>query len=228
VGTPGYSSTSLTWIRGILSDEYGVAPDEINWVYSQKDSSSAESGKASKQENTFPAGLNIRPGPVGVDESELLVSGEVDALFHAATPQAYLEGHPKVARLFPNSRAIELAYYKKTGIFPIMHSVAVRKSLLQDNPQLIAAIFQAYSEAKSRSYAYMNSIGWAADMLPWYGQELEYTKAEMGPNFYSYGIQSNRKSLETLFRYSYEQGLASRQLKIEELFHPASLALEEV
>jgi len=228
VGTPGYSSTSLTWIRGILYDEYGVAPEDMNWVYSRKDSSGAESGKASKQENIYPSSINIRPGPEGVDESELLVRGEIDALFHAATPQAYIDMHPKVARLFPNSRDTELAYYKKTGVFPIMHAVAVRKTLLEDDPRLVAAIFQAYSQAKARSYHYMNRLGWASDMLPWYGQELEHTVAEMGSNFYSYGIDSNRKSLETLFRYSQDQGLASRQLKIEELFHPASMALEEM
>jgi 4,5-dihydroxyphthalate decarboxylase len=227
VGTPGYSSTSLTWIRGILNDEYGVAPEELNWVYSRKDSSGAEAGKASKQENVFPSGINIRPGPEGVDESELLVRGDIDALFHAATPKAYIEGHPKIARLFPNSEDIEKAYYKKTGIFPIMHAVAVRKSLLEEHPQLVTSIFKAYSEAKTRSYQYMNKVGWAADMLPWYGQEFERTIAEMGPNFYSYGLASNEGSLEALFRYSYEQGLASRQLKIDELFHPGSMSLEE-
>ena len=228
IGTPGYSSTSLTWIRGMLQDEYELAPEDMKWVFSRKDSSGGEAGKISKQENVIPAGIDIRPGPEGVDESELLVRGEVDALFHAATPQAYLDGHPKVARLFPNSRDSELAYYKKTGVFPIMHAVAVRKALLEENPQLVSAIFNAYSQAKTLGYQYMSRLGWASDMLPWYGQELEHTVAEMGSNFYSYGISSNKKTLETLFRYSHEQGLASRRLSIEELFHPASLTLEEI
>ena len=227
VGTPGYSSTSLTWIRGILRDEYGVSPEEINWVLSNKDSSANEVGKVSKQESVVPEGINVRMGTKGLDESELLLNGEVDALFHGATPQAFVEGDPKITRLFENSRDVELAYYRKTGIFPIMHAVAVRKALLEKHPEILKAIFEAYSKAKSKAYGYMVKMGWAADMLPWYGQELEHTVAAMGPNFYSYGIKPNRKSLETLFRYSYEQGLAKKNLSIEELFHPDSLGFEE-
>lgn len=227
VGTPGYSSTSLAWIRGMLKDEYGVLPEEINWVLSNKDSSADQGGKVSKQESVVPAGINVRMGTTGLDESELLLNGEVDALFHAATPQAFLEGNPKIKRLFENSRDVELAYYRKTGVFPIMHAVAVRKTLLEEYPEISEALFEAYSKAKSKAYGYMAKMGWGADMLPWYGQELEHTVAAMGPNFYSYGIKTNRKTLETLFRYSHEQGLAKKLLTIEELFHPDSLSFEE-
>ena len=227
VGTPGYSSTSLTWIRGMLKDEYGVTPEDINWVLSNKDSSANEGGKVSKQEKVIPDGISVKMGPPDQDESELLLNGEVDALFHAATPKAFLEGNPKITRLFENSREIELDYYRKTRIFPIMHAVAVRKALLEKHPEILKAIFEAYSKAKSKAYGYMAKMGWAADMLPWYGQELEHTVAAMGPNFYSYGIKPNRKTLETLFRYSYEQGLAQKLVTIEELFHPDSLSFEE-
>jgi len=227
IGTPGYSSTSLTWIRGILKDEYGVSPEEIDWVLSNKDSSANEAGKVSKQESVVPEGINVRMGTTGLDESELLLNGEVDALFHGATPRAFLEGNPKITRLFKNSRDVELAYYRKTGIFPIMHAVAVRKTLVEEHPEILKAIFDAYSKAKTKAYGYMTKMGWAADMLPWYGQELEHTVAAMGSNFYSYGIKPNRKSLETLFRYSYEQGLAQKNLAIEDLFHQDSLNFEE-
>ena len=222
-----YSSTSLTWIRGILRDEYGVSPEEINWVLSNKDSSANEVGKVSKQESVVPEGINVRMGTKGLDESELLLNGEVDALFHGATPQAFVEGNPKITRLFENSRDVELAYYKKTGIFPIMHAVAVRKTLLEEHRGISKALFEAYSKAKSKAYGYMVKMGWAADMLPWYGQELENTVAKMGPNWYSYGIGPNRNTLETLFRYSYEQGLAKKHLTVEELFNPDSLSFEE-
>ena len=127
IATPGYSSTSLTWIRGILQDEYGAKPTDIEWVTSRKDSSADVAGKASAQESMVPHGINMNQGPEGMDESELLVAGEVDALFHAAVPRAFVEGHPKVGRLFADSRATEQDYYRKTGIFPIMHAVAVRK-----------------------------------------------------------------------------------------------------
>ena len=98
IATPGYSSTSLVWIRGIVEDEYGISPEDVHWVISTKDSSAKESGGPSKQENILPEGLSYSSGPAGKDESDLLESGEVDALFHAAEPRAYLQGHPDVAR----------------------------------------------------------------------------------------------------------------------------------
>lgn len=228
IGTPGYSSTSLTWIRGLLKDEYGVSPNDVRWMISRKDSSAGEAGKVSAQENQVPEGIEAELGPAGLDESELLLRGDVDALFHAATPKAFVEGEPGIGRLFPDSRQAEQAYYRKTGIFPIMHTVAVRRSLLEQHPGLVKAIFDAYSQAKSIAYQNMARIGWASDMLPWYGQELEHTRSVMGANFYSYGLDdANRKVLETLFRYSHEQGLASHRLKVEDVFHPASLELRE-
>lgn len=227
IGTPGYSSTSLTWLRGIFKDEYGVNPKDINWVISNKDSSSDASGKISKQEQVNPDGVNISMGTPGLDESELLVSGEVDALFHAVEPKAYLDGNPLIVRLFPDSKRVEQSYYSKTGIFPIMHAVAVRKSLLEENPWLTEAIFKAYSESKKQDYIFMRKYGWVFDSLPWYGQELESTTKIMGNNFWPYGIDVNRKTLETLFRYSYEQELSSRELTIQELFHSSGLNLTE-
>jgi len=228
IATPGYSSTSLTWIRGIFQDEYGISPKDVEWVLSAKDSSAGLSGGASKFESVFPKGLSVRNGSPGKDESDLLVSGEVDALFHAIEPRAYTEGHPIVARLFPDSRAVERAYYKKKAIFPIMHAVAIRKSSLEQNPWLGKAVFNAYSEAKRISYQQMTSLGWINDGLPWYGQELESTQALMGDNFYSYGMDDpNRKAVEALFRYSHQQGMSSRELTVEELFDPSGLSLLE-
>lgn len=227
IATPGYSSTSLTWIRGLLQDEYGVKPTDVNWVSARKDSSASLSGKTSAQETVVPDNINIQQGPIGMDESELLTKGKVDALFHAVVPRAFVQGHPKVARLFEDSREVERAYFNKRGVFPIMHAVAVRRSLLEEHSWLPQAVFRAYSEAKSLAYKQMADIGWAADMLPWYAQELEATQALMGPNFYSYGLRENRKTLDTLFRYSHEQGLSMRQLTVEELFWPGAEILEE-
>jgi 4,5-dihydroxyphthalate decarboxylase len=227
IATPGYSSTSLTWIRGIVQDEYGVTPKDVHWVISASDSAAKASGGPSKQENVVPKGLSTSMGPAGKDESDLLESGEVDALFHAAVPRAYIEGHPKVARLFPDSRATEQAYYSKTGIFPIMHAVAIKKDALEKNPWLIEAVFNAYSQAKQSTYEYLTKSAWYKTTLPWVSQELEDTRALMGKNFWTYGIESNRKTLDTFFRYCYEQGLSSRKLTIEELFLQESLKFTE-
>lgn len=228
IATPGYSSSSLTWIRGLLQSEYGVSPNDVDWVVSGKDSSAGISGAVSKYESLIPDGINIRTGSPDKDESDLLESGEVDALFHAVQPRAFVQRVPNIGRLFPDSRATEQAYFKKTGIFPIMHLVAVRKSLLDKNPWLAKAIFDAYSQSKQMAYKKMLEMGWAFDMLPWYGQELEATRDVMDSNFYSYGLnEQNRKTVEALCRYTFEQGLSRRQLTVEELFAPEGLGLLE-
>ena len=223
----GYSSTSLTWIRGIFQDEYDVSPGDVQWVITLKDSAAEKSGGPSKQENVLPEGLSISTGPVGMDESDLLESGEVDALFHAAEPRAYIEGHPMVARLFPDFRTTERAYFAKTGIFPIMHAVAIRKDVLQQYPWLTQAVFNAHSQAKRLTYDYFLKSAWYKTSLPWVSQEMEETRTLMGKNYWPYGIESNREALAALFRYSYEQGFSTRELTIEELFHPSGLHITE-
>ena len=227
IGSPGYSTTSLTWIRGFMQDEYGITPKDVKWVTSQKDSSADVAGKSSMQEQLIPEGLSIDSGPPGMDESEMLVSGEIDALFHAVEPKAYVEGNPVISRLFPDYRQTERQYFAKTGIFPIMHAVAIKVDLAEKHPWLVEAVFNAYSESKQAHYVFMRKYGWVFDSLPWYGQELEETQKLMGKNFWPYGIEPNRKTLEALFRYSYNQGLSKKHLTINELFHPSSLDLRE-
>ena len=226
IGTPGYSQTSLQWIRGIMQDEYGLRAEDVEWVVSSKDSAAAMSGTVSKNENVFPKGLSVQIGPEGKDESDLLVDRDVDALFHALEPRAFVEGHPKIRRLFRDVRTTERDYFSRTGIFPIMHAVAIRNDLVSKHPWLPEAVFDAYSQSKNMAYQTMRKE-WFYETMPWYAQELENTKNVMGDNFFPYGIGPNQKTLETLFRYSYEQGLSSRQLTIEELFEPSSLKLME-
>lgn len=227
IGTPGYSSSSLTWIRGIFEDEYGLKPTEVEWVQSVEDSSAGVAGKASAQEQRLPEGVRITTGTPGLDESDLLLQGEVDALFHAGTPRAFNEGDPRVQRLFPDFRSVERDYFKRTGIYPIMHVLAIRRDVAADHPWLARAVFDAYSKAKSIAYETKDKWTWATDMLPWYSQELEDTRALMGRNFYPYGIEPNRKTIETLYRYSHNQGLASRVLTVDETFLPGTLEFAE-
>lgn len=222
VATPGYSSTSLTWIRGILQHEHGVKPDEVNWYVSAMDSSARESGKASDNEQRVPDGLSVTQGPPGKDESEMLVDGDVDALFHAAEPRALREGNPNCVRLFPDSRRTEREYFARTGVFPIMHAVAVRTNAVERHPWLPKAVFDAYCESKRIAFEQMRTLGWATNMLPWYAQELRDTISLMGADFWPYGVEPNRTALEMLFQYSHEQGLASRRLTVDELFHAST------
>jgi 4,5-dihydroxyphthalate decarboxylase len=227
VAIAGYSSTSLTWIRGIMQHEYGVTPEEINWVVSSRESSAKESGGASRWEIVRPKGISITTGPKEKDESELLVDGDVDAVFHAAEPRAFQEGHPKVARLFADSRKAERTYFAKTGIFPIMHAVAVRRDVIQTHPWLPKALFDSFSRAKQLTYDYMKTSAWYKTSLPWVAQEAEETRKLMGDNYWPYGIEPNRKALETLLQFSYEQGLIKRKVKIDELFQPSTFSLKE-
>ena len=227
IGTPGYSSTSLTWIRGFMQHEYGVKPEDVEWIVSTLDSSAKDAGKVSKQESIVPKGISISVGPEGKDESQMLVDGDVDALFHAAEPKAFTEGHPGIKRLFTDSRATERDYFKRTGIFPIMHAVAMRNDVVDAHPWLPESVFNAYSHAKQMQYEVMR-MQWIFGMLPWFGQEFEETRAVMGDNFWPYGIEANRKTLEALFQYSYEQGLAKKRLSVEQLFHPSTLDFTDV
>ena len=210
----------------MLQDEYGIGAEDVEWIVSAEDSSASVSGVQSKNENVFPDHLTVSVGPAGKDESQLLLDGDVDALFHAAEPRAFVEGHPKVRRLFKDVRMTEQEYFKRTGIYPIMHALAIRNDLVDQHPWLPKAVFQAYSKSKAMAYSDMQKK-WFFRTMPWYAQELESTQDLMGKNFFPYGIEPNRKTLETLFRYSHEQGLASRQLTIEELFHPSTLDFAE-
>lgn len=227
VATVGYSSSGLTHIRGILEEEYGVKANEIEWVSTQKDSASNLTGGVSSWEKLRPEGVSITDAPADEDESSLLLSGKVDAIFHPAEPKAYQERNPLIRRLFPDHRTVERAYFNKTGVFPIMHTIAVRRKTIEANPWLPKTVFEAYSEAKALDYKYMREWGWAIDSLPWYGQEFNDTRELMGENFYPYGFDACKSSYETAIRYLHDQGLSKRKVSINEMFVTSSLKLKE-
>ena len=227
VGTPGYSSTSLVWIRGLLQHQYGVSPEEIEWVLSSGDSSAGVAGVISAGEQVIPEGVQVTYGTAGKDESELLVDGEVDALFHGVEPRAFVEGNPLVGRLFTDSRETERQYFADTGIFPVAHSVAVRADVIADAPWLPEAVFQGYVTAKERALGRLRAMGWAMISLPWLGQEEEATRQLMGDDYWPYGVEQNRTTLEVLLQYSFEQGLLERELTVDEIFHPSAVGLTE-
>ena len=226
VGTPGYGMSSHTWIRGLLLDEYGVKADDFQWIETTK---SSDGGKLNTGFNNYFFGEDfpITKGPEGVDESELLISGQCDALITAITPKAFLEGDPKIKRLFPNVKETEIEYFNKTKMFPIMHVVAIRTDVLKDNPWLAKAVFEMYSEAKNIAYKNLESTTVSRVTLPWVVDEFESTRNIMGSNYWKYGIEDNRKELEAIMRYVYEQGLTKEQIGFEEMFAPSTLDLQE-
>jgi len=226
VGTPGYGFSANTWIRGFLLDEYGVKADDMQWIETTESSDGARLGQELNRHylsDDFP----LVKGPPGIDESELLLSGGCDALITAITPRAFLEGNPKVRRLFPNVRAAEQNYYRKTHLFPIMHAVAIRMDEVEANPWLPKAVFEMYCKAKQKAYSNLATTTALKITLPWVTQEYEDTQSLMGKNYWSYGVEANRKELELVMRYTLEQGLVKNQLEFEELFHPSTLELED-
>ncbi len=227
VATVGYSSSGLTHVRGILEEEYGVSPNEIEWVSTQNDSASNLTGGVSDWEKVRPEGVTIIDAPEGEDESSLLISGQVDAILHPAEPKVYQDRNPIVKRLFTDHRTVEKEFYQRTGMFPIMHNVAIKRETAENNPWLTKAVFEAYSKAKKLDYEYMKAWGWAMDSLPWYGQEFNETRELMGDNFYPYGLKASKSSYEAAFRYTYEQGLSKRLVALEEMFDKSTLDLEE-
>ncbi len=226
VGTPGYGMSANTWIRGFLLDDYGLKASDMHWIETTKSSDGAtlntDFGKY-YFEDDFP----LIKGPIDVDESELLISGQCDALITAITPKAFLEGNPKIKRLFQNVKEAEIAYFKNTDMFPIMHVVAIRTDVLEENPWLAKTVFDMYSEAKNITYKKLESTTVSTVTLPWTSDEFESTRKLMGNNYWKYGIEANRKELESIMRYVFEQGLVKRQITFEELFDPTTLELKE-
>lgn len=226
VGTPGYGFSANTWIRGFLLDEYGVKADDMQWIETTH-SSDGGNLPVTLNRHFLADDFPLVKGPLGVDESELLISGDCDALITAITPRAFLEGNPKIQRLFPDVKAAEQAYYRKTRIFPIMHAVAIRTDAIAANPALPNAVFEMYSKSKQLAYANLETTTSLKVTLPWVTQEFEETRKLMGENFWRYGIEANRKELELVMRYTHEQGLTKRLVDYEELFHPSVLNLRE-
>ena len=224
VGTPGYGMSASTWIRGMLLDEYGVKANELRWIETTK---SSDAGKLNTgfAQYYFPDDFPLEKGPPGVDESELLLSGGCDALITAITPKSYEDGNPKIRRLFSDVKATEQQYYRETGLFPIMHVVAIRADVAREKPWLPAAVFQMYSEAKQVAYDNLAATAVLKTTLPWAKDEYEQTTKLMGKDYWRYGIEANRKELEAIMRYTYEQGLVKQLGSFEERFHPSTMKL---
>ena len=212
----------------MLEDEYGVAPDDMYWIETSHSSDkkgglNESSGGGSRYH--LPADFPLTNGPAGVDESELILSGACDALITAITPRVMAQGNPKVRTLFSNTRAAEQEYYCETGMFPIMHAVAIRATLAEDNPSLAAAVFHMYSQAKQTAYKNLASTTVLRTSLPWTAEEYEDTRALMGDDYWRYGIDDNEKELEAMVRYAHGQGLVSKRIDYRDMFHPSTLRL---
>lgn len=219
VGTPEYQMTAAVWIRGILAEHHGVPVEGVRY----RTGGLEQPNRPEKVALTLPPGVDVEPIGAGEVLSAMLASGEIDALYTARMPSSFVERAPGVMRLFEDSRAVERAYFERTGIFPIMHVIALRRDVHERFPWVAQELYKAFLRARAEAVAGLYETAALKHMLPWLVQDVEQTRAVMGEDFWTYGLEPNRVALETFLRYSHEQGLSPRLLSAEELFAAETL-----
>lgn len=217
VGLPEYQLTANVWARAILEDDHGVKPSDIHWIRAGIE----EPGRPEKISLKLPAGVRLDNGPEGSTISQLLADGEIDG-FIAPRPPKLDKPHPHIGWLFPDPTAAAKDYFKRTGIFPIMHMTGVRRTLVDENPWLPGAIYKAFEQAKAVALAKLNDTSATKVTLPFVEEQLKAARELMGQDFWAYGLEPNRVTLDAFLRHHHSQGLSPRQLKPEELFHPST------
>ncbi len=217
VGVPEYQMTAPVWIRGILADEYGVPVDSVTYVTGGEETPNREE----KLKLDLPP--NIRVERIGPDQTlaQILKTGEIDALHTARKPSTF-DGET-VTRLFPDFVPVEREYFQRTGIFPIMHVIAIRREVYEANRWIAMNLFTAFREAQALAYADLRETAALKTMLPWANAAVEEADALMGADFWPYGLEPNRTTLETFLRYHHAQGLSNRLVSPEEMFAPETL-----
>lgn len=212
IGIPEYSMTAALVVRGLFRDRYGVMPSDVAWRVGDLNNPARDQIPTPKV-----PGVDIQPLPGRALDAEL-ARGTLDAIISVHEPPCFIAGNPNVRRLFPDWRRAEREYAVETGIFPIMHLLGVRKTLLAQHPWLSRALYDAFEKAKQMAIAELGITQAPKVTLPWVAAELDATRMALGADFWPYGIQRNRTTLDTMLRYSFEEGLSARRPAIEELF----------
>jgi 4,5-dihydroxyphthalate decarboxylase len=219
VGCPEYQMTAAVWLKGILADDYEVPVPSVSYH-----TGGLEEPGRRELPMKLPAGIHVEPIPDGRTLSEMIESGEIDALYTAEMPPPFARRSPNVRRLFPDHEAEEREYLKRTGIFPIMHTVVFRMDVYERHPWVAQSLVKAFAAAQEIAYQDLYDTTALKVMLPWLTAHVETTRDAFGTDdFWAYGIERNREALSTFLRYSHEQGLSPRQLEPEELFPPSTL-----
>jgi len=217
VGVPEYSQTAAVWIRGLLQHEYGVSLETIRWV--------AGGVNAPGRPDVL---VNLPDAEVSITRvmdrtlNDLLVAGEIDALIGARKPAAFGKD-VRIKRLFPDYRSLEREYYRKTGIFPVMHTVVIREALYREQPWIAESLYKAFVQAKDWAVAQMRFSSSLRYTVPWLHADLEEMDEVFGADPWPYGLERNRDTLETLVAYLVEQRLLRATMPLEELYPPLTL-----
>ena len=219
VGNPEYQLTAPVWVRGILSDEYGVAPDAVEyWTGGEE-----QPGRDEKLALDLPPRFKLRRIPADQTLSQMLARGELDALYSPRIPSTFNSRPKDVRRLFENYPEVERAYYSKTHLFPIMHAVVIRRDVYRAHPWVAQSLFKAFVASQRLVYQDLQETAALKAMLPWLTAHVEDLRRNMGEDWWSYGFAPNRPVIETFLRYHHEQGLSKRRLQPEDLFAPETL-----
>jgi 4,5-dihydroxyphthalate decarboxylase len=216
VGVPSYTMTAALWARGILQHEYGLYPSDVTWHQASPQGTADDDPLAFD----YPEGVTVAQIPDDADLSDLLAAGDIDALVSPKIPTSY-DGD-RVRRLFPNYRAVEAAYYERTGHFPIMHTLVVRDDVLADDPWIATELTALFERAKDLVFDELRETSQRRLSIPWVYQHLEEVQSLMGDEFWPYGVNENEETLEAMTEFAHEQGFTSEQISVDELFASTS------
>ena len=213
MGVPEYSMTAAVWLRGLFEHEYGIPPSEIHWIQAGEE----QPGRKDRVDFEMPPGVRME-SKNDRTLNEMIGSGEIDTMMSPRMPTCFLEGASNVRRLFPNYRQAEMDYFAKTGLFPIMHVIVIKRSIYEKDPWVAQTLYKAFCEAKDVCMRELYDTNILRVSLPWTSAEYEDTRGLMTADYWPYGLIPNRMNLETLHEYLYEQGLIRQRLNLEELF----------
>ncbi|MEI7806550.1 MAG: 4,5-dihydroxyphthalate decarboxylase [Hyphomicrobiales bacterium] len=215
VGIPEWAQTAGIYARGFLSESCGVDLAKIRWVQAGIN----EPGRGEKIELNLPKGVHYE-NRKDKSVSGMLLAGEIDAAISARVPDAFSKGGGKVVRLFPDYRSEEAQYYEKTGIYPIMHVMAIRRAVFERYPWVAMNLYKAFDEAKHRSQERMNDLTASRVPVPWAATIADELGKNFGADAFPYGLEANRKTLDAFCRFAHDQGVTTRRMTPEELFPP--------
>lgn len=216
IGVPEYQMTAALWVKGILQHEYDVYPRDVKWYHGGLE----ESGREERLELNLPEEIEVNDIPQGETLSRMLGRGDLDSLIAPRRPSSF--SSDSVERLFPNYREVEEEYYRRTGHFPIMHTVVLRREIYDEHKWAAQELTKAFTESKNYGLRRLERFGRRKIALPWTSNEVEKAKALIGDDFYPYGIDENQETLKAMIQFSSEQGLIDEKLTIDELFAPST------
>lgn len=220
IGIAEYQLSANVWLRGILEDDHGVRPADVTWVRGGMDAP----GRPEKIRVELPSDVKVEPAPEGATLNQMLMDGKIDGFIGPRWPRCFAEGHPHVDRLFRDSVGAAEDYYRRTGIFPIMHVLGVRRALADEHPWLPGALLKAFTEAKRLAQEALRDTSATKVTMPFVEDVLGRAQATMGADPWTYGLtDANAHVLDTFLGYHAAQGLSPRRVAVHELFHPSTV-----